>query len=107
MIFDFMRLIVLFDLPVETKKERRLYALFRKWLIANGYMMLQYSVYAKIFNNRDAAAKHTNQLRRNVPPIGSIRLMMVTEKQYTKMEIILGGRSNQETLVTTDPLLIL
>lgn len=107
MIFDFMRTLVFFDLPVETKKERKLYALFRKWLVKNGYTMLQYSVYAKIFNNRDAATKHVGQLRKNVPPVGSIRVMMVTEKQYARMEVIIGGRSKQETLVTTDPLLIL
>lgn len=107
MIFDFMRAIVFFDLPVDTPKSRKRYATFRKWLIGNGYMMLQYSVYSKLFNNRDAVKKHLLRLRRNVPHVGSIRVMVVTEKQYARMEIIVGGRTRQEETVTTDPLLIL
>ena len=107
MIFDFMRTIVFFDLPVETRKERKTYAVFRKWLLSGGYMMLQYSVYSKIFNNRDAAMKHMGQLRGNAPPSGSVRVMLVTEKQYARMDVIVGGRSRQETVVTVDPVLIL
>jgi CRISPR-associated protein Cas2 len=106
MIFEFMRIIVFFDLPVETAKDRKIYANFRKYLIKNGYNMLQYSVYAKIANNRDAARKHILQLRRNVPSVGSIRVMLVTEKQYSRMEIIIGGKSRQEEKVTPEPLLI-
>lgn len=107
MIFEFMRILVFFDLPVETRKERRIYAEFRKYLIKNGYSMLQYSVYAKISNNRDAANKHILQLRRNVPFVGSIRVMLVTEKQYARMDIIIGGKSRQEEKITPEPLLIL
>ena len=47
-----MRLMLFFDLPVKTKKERRVYANFRKYLISKGYMMIQYSVYVKIFANK-------------------------------------------------------
>jgi len=107
MIFDFMRIILFFDLPVMTRKERKTYALFRKWLLSNGYMMLQYSVYSKIFNNRDSAVKHMSQIRKNAPPSGSVRIMLVTEKQYARMDVIVGGRSRQEVLITVDPVLIL
>ena len=58
MTYDFMRLVLFFDLPVKTKEDRRNYARFRKYLIQNGYLMMQYSVYCKIFANRDAAIKH-------------------------------------------------
>ena len=67
MIYDFMRLILFFDLPVMTKTDRRNYALFRKYLIQNGYMMMQFSVYCKIFPNREAAVKHVNILKKNIP----------------------------------------
>jgi len=107
MIFNFMRTILFFDLPVVTEQEKRIYSKFRKYLIKNGYMMLQYSVYSKIFNNRDAAVKHISKLKHNVPEKGSIRIMLVTEKQYTKMEILIGGRSKLEEQITPDPLLIL
>ncbi|WP_297671186.1 MULTISPECIES: CRISPR-associated endonuclease Cas2 [Thomasclavelia] len=97
-----MRLVLFFDLPMTTRKEKRIYAHFRKYLIKNGYMMMQYSVYCKIFPNREAAVKHVNILRKNVPNAGQIRLLMVTEKQYSKIEIIVGGKSNQEKIINSE-----
>ena len=98
-----MRLLLFFDLPVTTKAERKIYTTFRKMLLKKGYMMLQFSVYAKIFSNRDSVIQHIEQLRKNVPQEGEIRIMMVTEKQYSKMEIILGGKSNVENIITINP----
>ena len=97
-----MRLILFFDLPMTTKKERKIYANFRKYLIKNGYMMMQFSVYCKIFPNREAAVNHIAILRRNVPVEGQIRIMVVTEKQYAKIEIIVGGKSLQEELINDE-----
>lgn len=105
MIYEFMRLVLFFDLPMTTKKEVKVYTKFRKYLIQNGYMMMQFSVYCKIFPNREAAVKHVNKLRKNVPKEGQIRLLMVTEKQYSKIEIIVGGKSNQEEIVTAESFL--
>ncbi|MCF0106022.1 MAG: CRISPR-associated endonuclease Cas2 [Holdemanella sp.] len=102
MTYDFMRIVLFFDLPVKTKEDRRNYASFRKYLIKNGYLMMQYSVYCKIFANRDAAIKHVNMLQRNLPPKGQIRILTVTEKQYAKIETILGGKSLQEKIVGSD-----
>ncbi len=94
-----MRLMLFFDLPVETKKDRYNYSRFRKYLIENGYIMMQYSVYCKLFANRDALENHVTILQKNVPPKGQIRIMAVTEKQYAKIEIILGGKSLREEIV--------
>jgi len=102
-----MRLILFFDLPMITKKDRKRYSDFRKYLIKSGYMMLQFSVYARIFNNRDAANNHLNILKNDVPDEGHIRVMMVTEKQYSKMLIIIGGKSNQEKIITIEPFILL
>lgn len=96
-----------FDLPVKTKKDRRAYANFRKDLIRKGYMMIQYSVYVKIFANRDSATNHIKILKRDLPKKGQIRIMLVTEKQYAKMEIILGGISMQEQRLTSEVLTVL
>ena len=63
---------------------------------------MQYSVYCKMFANREAAVKHVNLLERNVPKKGQIRILLVTEKQYSKIEIIVGGKSNQEKIVNSD-----
>ncbi|MDY0210252.1 MAG: CRISPR-associated endonuclease Cas2 [Acholeplasma sp.] len=107
MSYDIMRLILFFDLPVKTKKERRVYTKFRKYLISKGYLMLQYSVYSKIFANRDSVANHTSMLRKECPKKGQIRILMLTEKQYSKMEVILGGISKQENIITIDPFILL
>lgn len=105
--YEIMRLIVLFDLPVKTKKERRIYSLFRKYLISKGYLMLQYSVYSKILPNRDSAINHIAILKKECPKKGQIRLLMLTEKQYAKMDVIVGGISRQESILTIDPLIVL
>ena len=102
MIYEFMRLILFFDLPMTTKEEVKIYTRFRKYLIKNGYMMMQFSVYCKIFPNREATVKHVEILRKNVPKKGQIRLLMVTEKQYSKIEIIVGCVSNQEKIISAD-----
>ena len=54
------------------------------------------------YSNREAAVKHVNILQRNVPQKGQIRILLVTEKQYAKIEIIVGGKSNQEQVVNSD-----
>ena len=101
-----MRIILFFDLPVVTEKERRTYTVFRKYLIRNGYMMLQYSVYSKIFANREAAVKHISILKNNLPKKGSIRTMLVTEKQYNRMEVLVGQRSKLEEKITPESFMI-
>lgn len=98
-----MRLIVFFDLPVMEKKDRKNYAVFRKYLIQNGYFMVQYSVYSKITQNHDDAQKNISQLKRHLPPKGAVRVMQVTERQYNAMEILVGSRTAQESfLMPTD-----
>ena len=103
MIYDFMRVLVFFDLPVVTKRQRRIYTQFRKYLIKTGHIMIQYSVYAKIVNTREAARDHVNAIRRNAPKEGNVRLMTLTEKQYANMTIIVGGKSYQEEQQTIEP----
>lgn len=102
-----MRLILFFDLPMNTKEERRIYSKFRKYLISNGFTMLQLSVYAKIFPNRTSLFQYIEGLKRNLPNKGSVRIMGVTEKQYEKMFILVGGKSIQEESITEDPMVML
>lgn len=99
MIYDFMRLILMFDLPTTSKKEIKAYTKFRKYLIENGYIMMQYSVYCKLFANREAAQLHIKILKRNIPIQGQIRIMLITEKQYSNIDIIVGGKSPQEEMM--------
>lgn len=88
-----MRLIVFFDLPVKTKVERQSYLNFRKFLLKNGYVMIQYSVYSRICSNNDSVEKHYKRLKKYLPRKGSIRALIITEKQYSNMKSLLGEKT--------------
>lgn len=101
----FMRLIVMFDLPVVTEKERKVATKFRKFLLEDGYIMMQFSVYSRICKNNDDLSKHITRLKMNIPSTGNIRLIEVTEKQYNNM-IMLCGKKSREEEISIDNLLI-
>ena len=86
----FMRLLVFFDLPVKTASERKEATGFRNFLLKDGYYMVQYSVYTRICNGNDAVEKHEARLKLHLPSAGSIRSLVITEKQYDSMKILLG-----------------
>lgn len=96
-----MRILVMFDLPVSTKKARRNYAIFRKFLIGDGYDMIQFSVYGRITKNDDDTKKHIAILRQHLPPCGSVRAMTVTEKQYSSMIILVGSVTATENFLSS------
>ena len=98
--FRFMRSIVVFDLPVGTKHQRRQATRFRKALLDDGFEMLQFSVYTRICPNRDSAEKHLSRIKKIAPSTGSIRMITVTENQYASMAIISGEKTAQESKVT-------
>lgn len=85
-----MRMLVFFDLPVKTKQERSVASKFRNFLLKDGYYMLQYSLYARTCNGTDAVEKHRKRLDSVKPDNGSIRLLVITEKQYQSIEILVG-----------------
>jgi CRISPR-associated protein Cas2 len=91
-----MRLLVFFDLPTTTKDYKQAYIEFRRFLLQDGYNMLQWSVYGRVINGEDSAEKHFNRLSKNLPKKGSIRCMKVSEKQYAGMKILLGESTSQE-----------
>ena len=90
-----MRVMVFFDLPVQTSAERREYTRFRKHLIRNGFIMVQESVYAKLALNMSAARAIMEAVRREKPPAGLVQMLVITEKQYTRMEYVVGERSSE------------
>ena len=92
----FMWLFVLFDLPVGTKVERKTAAKFRKFLLEDGYMMLQFSVYARVCRGQEGVDKHLWRLDRHLPNKGSVRALQVTDKQYERMRILVGKASKTE-----------
>lgn len=102
----YMRMLVLFDLPVTTREKRRAYTLFRRFLIQDGYDMIQWSVYARMVNGMDDAEKHLKRLANNLPQEGSIRCLQVSEKQFANMKLLLGTRKFQEKKVNANQMLL-
>ena len=100
-----MRIIVMFDLPTATTEDKREYMHFRKGLIKLGFDMLQYSVYSRITRNNDDARKYINKVKSILPPVGSVRVLQVTEKQYSGMIIMLGDNTLTENLLNTEDLI--
>lgn len=105
MSYRFMRIFVLFDLPVLTKENRRNYTRFRKFLIKNGFIMLQESVYCKMAANQNSAKIITDNVRRNKPSEGLVQVLSVTEKQFSKMEYITGEFTSD--LIDSDERLVI
>lgn len=96
--FKFMWLFVFFDLPTKTKKERKKYTQFRSFLLKNGFMMMQFSVYARICKGDDSVDTHKKRVRDKIPNRGHIRMISITDLQYEKMEILVGKKSEEEKL---------
>ena len=101
-----MRIIVMFDLPMDTAAERKDYALFRKYLIKSGFLMIQKSIYCKLVQNSVAAESLVAAVRRNKPNAGLVQVLSITEKQYSKIEYIVGN-SHSEVIDSDERLLIL
>ncbi len=97
----FMRLIVMFDLPTYTSLENREYRRFRKFLISNGFVMFQYSIYTKIVKNRSVMKYYVDRVRSNAPCNGEISVLSITEKQFNDIEVIISD-SKSEVLHTSE-----
>jgi CRISPR-associated protein Cas2 len=101
-----MRMMVLFDLSTVTKTDKRAYTLFRRFLLNDGYDMIQFSIYGRILNGNDAEEKHMKRLVANLPPEGSIRVLTVTEKQYASMKLLVGLPLFQEKQVNASQIVL-
>ena len=84
--------IVLFDLPTDTVSARRQYTSFRKQLLNNGYVMMQYSVYMRHHASTENADVHVSRVKKSLPPDGEVRVVKITDKQFSKMEVYYGKR---------------
>ena len=101
-----MRILVFFDLPVQTAYDRKEYRRFRKFLIESGCLMLQESVYCKLVQNSTVADAVSDNVKRNRPSNGLVQLLRITEKQFSRMELIVGERQS-EVLDTDERLVII
>lgn len=87
-----MWLFAMFDLPVITKDERRRYTRFRNFLIKEGFEMMQFSVYARYCPSEQTGLAHKKRIKKALPNDGHVRVLMITDKQFGKMEVYYGKR---------------
>lgn len=88
--YRIMWVLVFFDLPTETKKDRKNYAVFRKRIMSDGFQMFQFSMYIRHCSSRENMNVHIQRVKNILPPKGHIGIMGVTDKQFGMMEIYRG-----------------
>ena len=101
-----MRTIIFFDLPNIYAKDKKNYLKFRKYLLNEGFIMMQESVYSKLVLNTQQATLLIERVRKNVPPKGLVQSLTITEKQYSQIEYIVG-ESNTKIINSEDRLIVL
>ncbi|MCE8163947.1 MAG: CRISPR-associated endonuclease Cas2 [Candidatus Moeniiplasma glomeromycotorum] len=102
-----MRILVFFDLPVLTKIDRKKYTSFRRFLLKNGFVMIQFSVYAKLCYTEDYIKESAKKLEKNCPETeGKIRYLKLTENQYQSIKLVRGKPSTLELLQNTKKIAI-
>ena len=101
-----MRMIVFFDLPTETSRDRKIYSTFRKGLVSEGFIMMQESVYTKLALNMSVVNSTREKLYKIKPNRGLVQMLIITEKQYSSIEYI-TGENDQKVLDSTERLIIL
>lgn len=101
-----MRVMVFFDLPTVTLENKREYTRFRKFLLKSGFLMMQESVYCKLAPNASVSSSIVEKVRKNKPKEGLVQMLTITEKQYAKMEYLVGEMSSG-VLDTDERLVIL
>lgn len=104
--FRYMRIIVMFDLPIVTATQRRAYSRFRRDLLKSGFFMIQESIYCKLASNAVTAEAIVDSIKKNKPSEGLVQVLRVTEKQYNKIEFIVGDK-NSEVIDSPERLIIL
>ena len=92
----------MFDLPTETKNDRRAATQFRNNLLKDGYNMLQYSIYQRICPNLDQTNKYLRKLEAYKPKSGAVRALTITNKQYEDMIFLVGQKTKKEKYANTD-----
>ncbi len=90
-----MWVMVFFDLPTETKKEKKIYSDFRKKLMQDGFTMFQFSIYLRHCPSRENADVHIKRVKNLLPEKGHIGILCVTDKQFGAMELFYGKKEEK------------
>ena len=96
--YRIMWVLVFFDLPTETKTERKIASNFRKSLIKDGFSMFQFSIYLRHCASRENAEVHIKRVKQMLPEYGQVGILCITDKQFGNMEIFYGQKEKKLTL---------
>lgn len=92
--YHIMWLFVFFDLPTQTKKERKAASRFRKELLQDGFTMMQFSVYLRHCASKESAEVHLKRVKSNIPEKGHISILCTTDKQYGNITNFWGTKDS-------------
>lgn len=90
--YRIMWVLVMYDLPTETKKQRRIASQFRKAIMADGFTMFQFSMYIRHCNSRENAEVHIKRVKNLLPELGQIGILTITDKQFGDIELFNGQK---------------
>ncbi|MBR4197155.1 MAG: CRISPR-associated endonuclease Cas2 [Bacteroidales bacterium] len=93
--YRIMWVLVLFDLPTETKKERKAAADFRKKIMGDGFTMFQFSIYLRHCPSRENADVHIKRVKSFLPELGQVGILCITDKQFGEMELFIGKKEEK------------
>jgi CRISPR-associated protein Cas2 len=88
-----MWVVLFFDMPTETKADKRQYTVFRRKLLKSGFHMFQFSIYVRHCMSSENAKKHMKNVKSYLPPKGHIVMMSITDKQFGDMEVFFGPKA--------------
>ena len=91
--YRIMWVLVFFDLPTDTKKERQQASLFRKRLLKDGFTMFQFSIYLRHCASRENAQVHIKRVKSILPPLGHVAVLNITDKQFGMIELFYGRKA--------------
>ena len=93
--YRIMWTLVMYDLPTETKKDRKVAAKFRKNLLKDGFNMFQFSMYIRHSASSENAEVHKRRVKGLLPENGKVGILQITDKQFGQMEIFYGGKAEK------------
>ncbi|MBE2255876.1 MAG: CRISPR-associated endonuclease Cas2 [Ignavibacteria bacterium] len=96
--YRIMWVMVLFDLPTDTKKDIKNYTKFRRSLMKDGFNMFQFSMYLRHCPSRENCEVHIKRVKSILPPKGHIGILRITDKQFSEMEIYYGRSKEEKTI---------
>lgn len=105
--YRIVRVLILFDLPSVSKQEKKSYVRFRKEIMDDGFIMMQYSIYSRFCRNYQDAQKHIDRSKLLAPKDGNIRILCITEKQFEEMILVIGELKETEKVVKDDFLVVI